>query len=189
MHPRLSPSTLITLSLAGLLAACGSAPKLPAPIATAPSHTPVFTEPSPATPPISSNKWLALKEKNYADDAVIAALGLIDSGYKFGGRNPDAGLDCSGMVSYVYEKVAGLKLPHNAAQMAKLTRPVHKQQLRPGDLVFFDTSNRPYSHVGLYIGQGRFVHAPSSRGKVQISSLDKGWFASRFQAGHTLISD
>jgi cell wall-associated NlpC family hydrolase len=119
----------------------------------------------------------------------MAAIGLVDTGYRFGGGNPEAGLDCSGMVSYVYAKVAGLELPHNAARMADRTRPVSRERLRPGDLVFFNTENRPYSHVGLYIGDNRFIHAPSSQGKVHISSLDHGWFANRFETARTLISD
>ena len=157
------------------LAACGGLPTTPAPV-------PVAT-----TPP--ARAWLALADQDKAQDAVMLAFGLMDTGYRFGGRNPEAGLDCSGMVSYVFEKAAGLKLPHNAARIAALTRPVDKKRLRPGDLVFFNTQNRPYSHVGLYIGEGRFVHAPSSRGKVQISSLETGWFASRFEAARTLMVD
>ena len=159
-----------------ILAACGSLPP-------APSPTPVSTTPPPA------RSWLALADQDKAQDAVMLAFGLMDTGYRFGGSNPEAGLDCSGMVSYVFEKAAGLKLPHNAARIAALTRPVDKSRLRPGDLVFFNTRNRPYSHVGLYIGEGRFVHAPSSRGKVQISSLETGWFASRFEAARTLMVD
>ena len=155
------------------LVACGSLPPTPSPVAVSPP----------------ARTWLSLTDQDKAQEAVMLAFGLMDTGYRFGGSNPEAGLDCSGMVIYVFEKAAGLKLPHNAARIAELTRPVDKSRLRPGDLVFFNTQNRPYSHVGLYIGEGRFVHAPSSRGKVQISSLEKGWFASRFEAARTLYVD
>lgn len=155
------------------MAACGSLPP------TQP--------PKPPVPPVRA--WLSLPDPDKAQDALMLAIGLMDTGYRFGGKNPEAGLDCSGMISYVFEKAAGLKLPHNAARLAELTRPVDKSRLRPGDLVFFNTQNRPYSHVGLYIGAGRFVHAPSSRGKVQISSLETGWFATRFEAARTLAAD
>lgn len=113
-------------------------------------------------------------------DVVMFALGLMETGYRFGGKNPEAGFDCSGMISYVFEKSVGLKLTGSAADIAQQGRPVIGEGLRPGDLVFFNTRNRPYSHVGIYVGSGRFVHAPSSSGKVRIDSLTSGWFAARF---------
>lgn len=113
-------------------------------------------------------------------DVVMFALGLMETGYRFGGKNPEAGFDCSGMISYVFEKSVGLKLTGSAADIAQQGRPVNGEGLRPGDLVFFNTRNQPYSHVGIYVGNGRFVHAPSSSGKVRIDSLTSGWFAARF---------
>jgi cell wall-associated NlpC family hydrolase len=120
-----------------------------------------------------------------AHDVVLFALGLIETGYRFGGKNPEAGLDCSGMVSYVYEKSADMRLAGSAADLARQGKPVATTQLRPGDLVFFNTRNRPRSHVGIYIGDDRFVHAPNSRGKVRTESLKSGWFAARFEEGRT----
>jgi len=120
-----------------------------------------------------------------ANDVVLFALGLIETGYRFGGKNPEAGLDCSGMVSYVYQKSADMRLAGSAADLARLGKPVAAEQLRPGDLVFFNTRNKSYSHVGIYIGDDRFVHAPSSRGKVRTESLKIGWFAARFEEGRT----
>jgi cell wall-associated NlpC family hydrolase len=120
-----------------------------------------------------------------AYDVVLFALGLIETGYRFGGKNPEAGLDCSGMVSYVYQKSADMRLAGSAADLANLGKPVPAASLRPGDLVFFNTRNKSYSHVGIYIGDDRFVHAPNSRGKVRTESLKKGWFAARFEEGRT----
>jgi cell wall-associated NlpC family hydrolase len=120
-----------------------------------------------------------------ASDVVLFALGLIETDYRFGGKNPEAGLDCSGMVSYVFEKSADLRLTGSAADLARQGKPVPAAKLRPGDLVFFNTRNRPYSHVGIYIGDDRFVHAPSSRGKVRTESLKQGWFAARFEEGRS----
>lgn len=114
-------------------------------------------------------------------EVVMLALSLIDTGYRFGGKNPEAGLDCSGMVSYIYGKATGMKLEGNAAQMAKQGRSVDRRDMQPGDLVFFNTRNRPRSHVGIYVGDGKFVHAPQSRGKVKVSSLRSGYFAERFE--------
>ena len=109
------------------------------------------------------------------------ALGLIETGYRFGGKNPEAGLDCSGMVSYVFNNAAGIRLSGSAADIARRGRPVDAGELRPGDLVFFNTLNRSHSHVGIYIGDGRFVHAPSGQGKVRTDYLTQGWFAGRFE--------
>lgn len=116
------------------------------------------------------------------------ALGLLDTGYRFGGRNPEAGLDCSGMVSYVVEQVSGRKLPHNAAQIAERTRPIELDALAPGDLVFFNTLQRRHSHMGIYIGDGRFIHAPSSRGSVRIERLASPYFATRIDGARTLVA-
>lgn len=109
------------------------------------------------------------------------ALGLLETGYRFGGKNPDSGLDCSGMVTYVFDKAAGLRLAGSAADIARKGRPVATDRLRPGDLVFFNTRNQPYSHVGIYIGGDRFVHAPNNNGRVRTDKLSSGWFAGRFE--------
>ena len=100
------------------------------------------------------------------NDVVLYALGLIGTGYRFGGKNPEAGLDCSGMVSFVFDQAAGLKVSGSAADIARNGRPIERSDLRPGDLVFFNTRNAAYSHVGIYIGDERFVHAPSTNGRV-----------------------
>ncbi|WP_374404392.1 C40 family peptidase [Niveibacterium sp.] len=140
------------------------------------------------TPPEASNPaFVRLPDAALANDVVVFALGLVDTGYRFGGRNPEAGLDCSGMVSYVMEQVAGVKLPHNAAQIAARARPIERNQIRPGDLVFFNTMKRPYSHMGIYIGEGRFIHAPSTSGAVRIERLDTAYFAQRFEGARTLL--
>lgn len=120
-----------------------------------------------------------------ASDVALFALGLIETGYLFGGKNPEAGLDCSGMVSYVYRKAIDMRLAGSAADLARQGRPVPAEQLRPGDLVFFNTRNKSHSHVGIYIGDDRFVHAPGSRGRVRTESLRSGWFAARFEEGRT----
>ena len=113
-------------------------------------------------------------------------MSLIDTGYRFGGKNPEAGLDCSGMVAYIFEQAAGLRVSGSAADIAKLGRPVDRRRLLPGDLVFFNTLNRSLSHVGIYIGDGRFVHAPSSAsGRVRIDSLGHSYFAPRYETARS----
>lgn len=113
------------------------------------------------------------------------ALGLIGTDYRFGGKHPSAGLDCSGMVTYIYNQATGVKVNGSAADIARKGRKVSSSNLRPGDLVFFNTMNRPRSHVGIYIGDQRFVHAPSSNGQVRIERLDGSYFSSRFEEART----
>jgi cell wall-associated NlpC family hydrolase len=121
------------------------------------------------------------------DEVALYALGLIGTDYRFGGKNPEAGLDCSGMVTYIYREATGLKVNGSAADIARLGKEIDKRDLRPGDLVFFNTLHRPFSHVGVYIGDGRFVHAPSTNGKVRIGRLDNRYFASRFEMARSFF--
>jgi cell wall-associated NlpC family hydrolase len=118
-------------------------------------------------------------------EVALFALGLIDTGYRFGGKNPEAGLDCSGMVSYIFGKAANIKVSGNAADIARAGRPVERNSLRPGDLVFFNTRNAAFSHVGVYIGDDRFVHAPSTNGKVRIDQMADRYYARRFDAARS----
>lgn len=120
-------------------------------------------------------------------EVAMYALGLMETGYRFGGKNPEAGLDCSGMVSYVYARAAGMTLSGSAADLARRGRPVSPKALKPGDLVFFRINDRDYAHVGIYVGDQRFIHAPSRNGKVRLDSLEKGWFASRFGEARTYL--
>jgi cell wall-associated NlpC family hydrolase len=175
------------MRLKHLAAACVAALLL-----TACGGLPFIGTPPPAVATSSSPREVAATRPNSsrpandkANDVVLYALGLIETGYRFGGKNPDAGLDCSGMVSYVFQQAANIKLQGSAADLAKGGKSVARSQLRPGDLVFFNTRNKPYSHVGIYIGDDRFVHAPSSRGKVRTESLSSGWFAARFEEART----
>ncbi len=118
-------------------------------------------------------------------EVVFYALSLLDTGYRFGGKNPQAGFDCSGMVSYIYAKAAGVKVSGSAADIAKQGTPIDRDRLRPGDLVFFNTLNRSFSHVGIYIGDNRFVHAPSTNGQVRIDGLGSRYFSERYEAARS----
>jgi cell wall-associated NlpC family hydrolase len=153
---------LIPFALLLLIAGCGTLTK-------------------PSVPPAETSR----PSDPRSHEVALFALGLVDTGYRFGGKNPEAGLDCSGMVSYVFENAAGVRLSGSAAELARLGRPVNGDGLRPGDLVFFNTRNKPRSHVGIYIGDGRFIHAPNTNGKVRTDSLTTGWFATRFEEART----
>jgi cell wall-associated NlpC family hydrolase len=122
-------------------------------------------------------------------EVVFSALSLIDTGYKFGGSNPEAGLDCSGLVVLVYKMAAGMSLPHNAAQIARNAQEVSLRELKAGDLIFFNTLGRPFSHVGIYLGDDKFIHAPNSRGRVRVESIRTGYFARRIDGARTLLED
>jgi cell wall-associated NlpC family hydrolase len=176
-NPRYSLAALLASSTL-VLGACGVLPygtQSPAPV--------VSSRAGAEAQGVGAGDTANINDK--ANDVVLFALGLIETGYRFGGKNPEAGLDCSGMVSYVYQKSADMRLAGSAADLARQGKPVPPDQLRPGDLVFFNTRNRAYSHVGIYIGDNRFVHAPNSRGKVRTESLKNGWFAARFEEGRT----
>ncbi len=117
---------------------------------------------------------------NVASQLLDTALGLIGVPYRFGGSNPQTGLDCSGLVRYVYANTLGLVLPRRAADQAKVTTPIGRDELQPGDLVFFNTMRRAFSHVGVYLGDGKFLHAPSKGDSVKISDMNDRYWARRF---------
>jgi cell wall-associated NlpC family hydrolase len=115
---------------------------------------------------------------NPGSAALLAAQSRIGTPYRYGGSGPDA-FDCSGLVAYAYQQ-AGVTMPRTAAQQYALARPVPRPDLRPGDLVFFRLSGREVSHVGIYAGDGRFVHAPQTGGQVRTASLDDEWYRQRY---------
>lgn len=120
-------------------------------------------------------------------DIVVRALTLLDTPYRHGGSTPASGFDCSGLVRYVYEAVAGRLLPRRSEEMGKLGETITRSQLEPGDLVFFNTLARAYSHVAIYIGDGRFLHAPARGGRVRIEALDDRYWRARFNGARRLI--
>ena len=130
----------------------------------------------------------ARPDSGRGQEIALFALGLMDTGYRFGGKNPEAGLDCSGMASYVLKSSADIKLTGSAANIARQGRKIPLDVSRSGDLVFFNTGNGPYTHVGIYLGDGRFIHAPSAtRGKVRVDTLKDGYFAERFTEARAYV--
>ncbi|WP_283442567.1 C40 family peptidase [Noviherbaspirillum suwonense] len=123
-----------------------------------------------------------------AREVGMYSLMMLRTGYQFGGKNPSAGLDCSGLVTHVYREAADMRLAGNAASLAREGREVAVDQLRTGDLVFFNTLGRPFSHVGIYLGNGEFVHAPNSRGQVRVEKLTTLYWSQRFEMARTLLN-
>lgn len=127
------------------------------------------------------------KARDTASDITSYALSLIGVDYRFGGNTPDQGLDCSGLIRYVFQQATGMSLPRSARDQARVGESISKDKLQPGDLVFFNTRRFQFSHVGLYIGDNRFVHAPSSGGAVQVVSLDNEYWKKAFNGARRIV--
>ncbi len=130
----------------------------------------------------------SLDASRTGSDIALFALSLLDRSYVYGGRGPATGFDCSGLVSHVYLEAAGIALRGSAASMAKVARPVNTADLMAGDLVFFNTLGYSFSHVGIYVGDGRFVHASNPRTGVRTDRLDSKYYATRFEGAKTVLS-
>lgn len=119
-------------------------------------------------------------------EVLMSALALTGTPYKYGGKTPETGFDCSGFVKYVFQQAANLTLPHGARAISQLGKSVPVDQLQPGDLVFFNTLKSAFSHVGIYIGDNRFVHAPSSGGGVHVVNMTDAYWAKRFNGARRI---
>jgi len=112
-------------------------------------------------------------------EVVLQALALLGTPYRWGGQSP-GGFDCSGLVSHVVQQAIGVALPRSAAAMSRIGDAIERSALRAGDLLFFITRQREVSHVGIYVGEGRFVHATRTGGDVRVSALEEGYWSARF---------
>jgi cell wall-associated NlpC family hydrolase len=122
----------------------------------------------------------------YRAAAAQEALVKVGIHYRYGGSSPDQGFDCSGLVAYVFERAWGVALPRSTSQQRSLGHPVKLANLQPGDLVFYNTRNRPYSHVGIYLGDGIFVHAPRRGQRVRLENVDNPYWRARFSGARRL---
>ncbi|MEW9900156.1 C40 family peptidase [Chitinivorax sp. PXF-14] len=122
-------------------------------------------------------------------ELVLQALALVGVTYKWGGKSPESGLDCSGLVRYVFGQSLQMALPHNALAISKLGETVEKEKLKPGDLVFFNTLKRKFSHVGIYLGDDRFIHAPTAGAGVEIVNMKDQYWQKRFDGARRLQKD
>lgn len=115
-----------------------------------------------------------------ADELISSAMDLLGVAYRFGGTSPTNGMDCSGFMQYIFRKSLNINLPRTSAEQAKMGVAVERSALQAGDLVFFNTSGNRISHVGLYIGNNRFIHAPRSGKNIEITSMSNAYWSKRY---------
>jgi cell wall-associated NlpC family hydrolase len=165
----------LALAAAGALVLQGCASKAP------PRHAP------------QAQEWEQADDLDTAaagpgSEVVMQALANVGKPYRWGGSDPAEGFDCSGLVAHVYDDALGMKLPRTSRAMSQRGSHVKRTELAAGDLVFFNTSRRAYSHVGIYIGRGRFVHAPSSGSVVRVERISNRYWSSRFDGARRLVA-
>ncbi len=117
---------------------------------------------------------------NKASELVVNAFSFLGVPYRRGGNTGETGFDCSGFVRAMYQQTVGLILPRKAEQQAAATEKIEKTDLQPGDLVFFNTMRRAFSHVGIYVGEGKFIHSPKPGGEVRVEDMGESYWKRRF---------
>ena len=153
------------------LTGCGSF----GPTAPAPVEAPAAASAAPPSPPRAQRS-----------EALLQALLALGLDYRYGGSSPVTGFDCSGLVAHVYLEAWNIRLPRNTSAQSKAGMPVSLAELQAGDLVFYDTQRRPYSHVGIYLGDGKFVHAPKTGAQVRVESLKSAYWAQRYNGARRI---
>ena len=125
---------------------------------------------------------------NQTSDLVVNAMGFLGVPYKRGGSTTN-GFDCSGFVRAMYENTLGLVLPHNAKAQAAATQTIDKAELQPGDLVFFNTMRQAFSHVGIYVGDNKFIHSPRPGGEVRVEDMRQAYWDRRFNGARRVAAE
>lgn len=172
------PQWMLVAGLTGFLAACASGPRPHQPTFKS-SHSTLAELPARAPSGASADA---------ANDVLFRAIALVGTPYRWGGNTPAGGFDCSGLVDYIYREATGRKLPRTSHEMSAMGgRDVRRMtQLASGDLVFFASSGN-ISHVGVYVGKGRFVHAPNSGGTVRLDDIDGPYWGEHFAYGKRVL--
>ncbi len=118
---------------------------------------------------------------------LFAALATAGVDYRYGGKSMASGFDCSGLVAHVFKEAYGVQLPHNAAEQSRYGRALEPNELEPGDLVFFNTQRQPFSHVGIYLGNQRFIHAPKTGAVVRTESMRISYWKKRYDGARRVV--
>ena len=164
---------MMALSTALLLAACGGGENVRPAAKPTPQRT--WSDSQPADPA-------------KANAVLMRAISLVGTPYRYGGNTPEGGFDCSGLVNYVYRDMLDMRLPRTSRDLAAMEGPrIAPDRLSGGDLVFFG-SGGTVSHVGIYVGEGRFVHAPNSGGTVRLDRLDGSWWRDHYRGARRLLN-
>lgn len=160
-----------------LLQGCGSAPYRPAPVTAVESGQPAAA---------GSGKHTAPSIRPDKGEGVLQALLALGVDYRPGGNSRETGFDCSGLVAHVYQSAFNIRLPRVAREQAEYGTAIEVSQLESGDLLFYNTLGQPNSHVGIYIGDGRFVHAPKAGAKVRVEHLQTSYWVKRFNGARRI---
>ncbi|MEY3744276.1 MAG: hypothetical protein RLZZ541_1331 [Pseudomonadota bacterium] len=147
----------------------------------APDEAPTETQIQAESIDVNDASWSAR-----AREVLVNALSLTGIRYKYGGNSPETGFDCSGFVRYVFKQATSLTLPHSALAISQIGKTVPKNELQPGDLVFFNTLKATFSHVGIYLGNNRFIHSPSKGGQVRVENMQDGYWAKHFNGAQRI---
>jgi cell wall-associated NlpC family hydrolase len=152
---------------------------------------PVQADQPPASEPGAGRQTIQFIQRytTAAQDLVQEGLGYLGIPYRWGGTSPETGLDCSGLVQQVFRNALGLDMPRTAAEMARVGDRIPKDDLKPGDLVFFNTMRRTFSHVGIYLGDNQFLHAPSTGGKVRVDDMSDSYWLRRFTGARRVATE
>ncbi|MBC5783667.1 C40 family peptidase [Ramlibacter sp. USB13] len=130
----------------------------------------------------------AARVKSRTSELVVTAMGFLGVPYRRGGSSVETGFDCSGFVKAMYEQTLGLMLPRRANEQAAATQKIDRQELQPGDLVFFNTLRRTFSHVGIYIGDNKFIHSPKPGAQVRVEDMAVPYWATRFDGARRVVT-
>ncbi|MET3139655.1 cell wall-associated NlpC family hydrolase [Undibacterium sp. GrIS 1.2] len=140
--------------------------------------------------PESSTAYTKLQElRERASSLTIKAMDMLGIRYKRGGNTPENGLDCSGFVRLVFKDALGTDLPRTSNEISKVGEKIDQKDLQPGDLVFYNTLRRGFSHVGIYLGDNKFIHSPSAGGQVRVESMDIAYWKKRFNGARRINDD
>ena len=140
-----------------------------------------------AQPQLSDEPSLFERYRSGAKDLVLKGLELVGIKYRRGGTDPDSGLDCSGFVQLVFKDAIGMLLPRTAKEQSQVGDVIDKKELKPGDLVFFNTMRRAFSHVGIYLGDNRFMHSPRSGAEVRVEDMSQSYWVKRYNGARRVV--
>ncbi len=174
-----------------LLLACATTAQAAPPAANSDDFNQFITDKNLLTRLEDASHKVADKAHVVADhtsNLVLNAMGFLGVHYKRGGNSAETGFDCSGFVRAMYEQTVGLLLPRRADEQAAATQVIDKKELQPGDLVFFNTMRRSFSHVGIYVGDGKFIHAPRSGAQIRVEDMGIAYWARRFNGARRVAT-